>query len=294
MSETIINYADKYSAEIDERFMLSSVTSGITNDNYDFNGVNKVWVYSSELAELNDYNMLAGTNRYGTPVELGNRVQEMTLTQDKAFTFTIDRRNNEDTMMTQEAGKSLQRHIDELVIPTIDKYRLNKLAENATVSTLKTIAENEPYIRFLEANLTLTEKKVPVNGRVVYMVPDYYRLLRLDSHFVGNADIAANIAHNGETPMIDGAKVIVVPSEYLPKNTMFLITHPSALVSPIKLSEYNVNEEPQGISGWLVEARIYYDAFVLNNKKDAIYLVKIEEQTTDETDTPATDETETV
>lgn len=39
-------------------------------------------------------------------------------------------------------------------------------------------------------------------------------------------------------------------------------------------AEYNIHENPPGISGWLIEGRTYYDAFVLNNKKDAIALLK--------------------
>lgn len=57
MAETTINYASKYSDVIDERFKLSSVTTEAVNNNYDFSGVNTVYVYSAELAELGDYNM---------------------------------------------------------------------------------------------------------------------------------------------------------------------------------------------------------------------------------------------
>ena len=42
----------------------------------------------------------------------------------------------------------------------------------------------------------------------------------------------------------------------------------------IKLAEYKINNDPQGISGTLIEGRIYYTAFVRNNKKGAIYLSK--------------------
>ena len=108
MPDGTVNYAQKYAKEIDERFTVSSVTEKAVNNNYEFNGVNKVFVYSADLAEVGDYSM-TGTNRYGTPIELGNHVQEMELTQDKSFTFTIDRRNNDDTMMTMHAGRCLQR-----------------------------------------------------------------------------------------------------------------------------------------------------------------------------------------
>lgn len=47
-----------------------------------------------------------------------------------------------------------------------------------------------------------------------------------------------------------------------------------ATVSPVKLAEYKTHDNPPGISGWLCEGRIYYDAFVLNNKKKAIIISK--------------------
>lgn len=105
--ETEINLAEKYSDLVDERFHLSSLTDVAVNKNYDFDGVNKINVYSVETAELNDYNRKAATNRYGTPKELGNAVQSMTLTQDKSFTFTIDRGNYDDTVMANSAGNAL-------------------------------------------------------------------------------------------------------------------------------------------------------------------------------------------
>jgi hypothetical protein len=35
-----------------------------------------------------------------------------------------------------------------------------------------------------------------------------------------------------------------------------------------------MHDGPPGVSGWLVEGRMYYDCFVLNNKKNAIYVRK--------------------
>ena len=40
--------------------------------------------------------------------------------------------------------------------------------------------------------------------------------------------------------------------------------------APVKLTEYKIHTDAPGISGWLVEGRIRYDAFVLDQKKPAI------------------------
>lgn len=288
MAETTINYASKYSDVIDERFKLSSVTTEAVNNNYDFSGVNTVYVYSAELAELGDYNMSAGSNRYGTPKELGNRVQELKLSQDKAFTFTIDRRNSDDTMMTQQAAKCLQRHIDEIVVPTIDKYRLSKLSANAGVSATFSYAKSSsPYEHYLDVAMQLTENEIPTENRIVYMTPKFYKALRLDPQFVGTSDSAANIAQSGNLTKIDGASIKVVPSSYLPTGTNFIITHPIAMCSPVKLAEYNTHDNPPGISGWLVEGRVYYDVFVLNNKKKAIAISNVSESNGTENSEPS-------
>ncbi len=65
--------------------------------------------------------------------------------------------------------------------------------------------------------------------------------------------------------------VVKVPSKRLPQNFGFMVCHPVATVAPTKLEDYKVHKDPPGISGSLVEGRVCYDAFVLDNKVNAIY-----------------------
>lgn len=71
--------------------------------------------------------------------------------------------------------------------------------------------------------------------------------------------------------IIDGLTVIKVPASRVPSNFGFLVAHPSATVAPQKLAEFKIHPTPTFISGALVEGRIVYDAFVLDNKKKALY-----------------------
>ena len=68
-----------------------------------------------------------------------------------------------------------------------------------------------------------------------------------------------------------------IPANRLPKNFGFMVAHPCATVAPVKLEDYKVHTDPPGISGSLVEGRIVYDAFVLDNKAKAIYYQAITE-----------------
>lgn len=266
-----MNYAEKYSAQVDERFKLGALTTGLVNQNYDWLGVETVKVFSIPTVGLNDYS-LTGTSRYGTPSELGNEVQEMKITQDKSFTFTIDRKSHDDAMMTMEAGRALRRQIDEVVIPAVDEYRLAKIvagaAEGNTVT--QTITKSNAYEEFLKVQEILDDKKVPNGGRVVVVTPAYLNMIKLDETFTKKGDMATQIALNGIVGEIDGVPAIKVPTSYLPANVDFVITNSLVTPAPVKLQEYKIHTDAPGISGWLVEGRVRFDAFVLNEKKAAI------------------------
>lgn len=167
-----VNYASKYSQNVDERFSTGSLTNGIVNGEFDWIGVSTVNVYSIPTSAMNDYS-LSGTNRYGTPEELGNETQEMTLKQDRSFTFTIDRKNYDDTMMVMEAGKALRRQIDEVVIPEVDTYRISTLVAGAPVANVKTLAttKENAYEEFLAVQGILDDNEAPQFGRVVLCTP---------------------------------------------------------------------------------------------------------------------------
>ena len=86
-----------------------------------------------------------------------------------------------------------------------------------------------------------------------------------------DSDIGQEMRLRGVIGLLDGAAVVKVPKVRLPENFGFMIAHPSATVAPVKLEDYKVHADPPGISGSLVEGRICYDAFVLDNKTKAIY-----------------------
>ena len=271
-----VNYAEKFSQTIDEQLSKDSLTDKAVNKDYDFDGVNKVNVYSVETVPLNDYDINAKSNRYGTPVELGNDVQTLELTQDKSFTFSIDRKNATDTMMAMSAAKALARELKEVVTPTFDRYRIAKYTAEALAAHTKeeTLTTETAYSAFLEGSMVLFDAKVPTEGRIAFVTSAYYKAIKLDKNFVSSGDKGQEIAVTGAVGTIDKTTIIVAPADYFVKGTNFIICHPMAMTSPVKLADYKIHENPQGINGWLVEGRIYYDAFVLNNKKAAIYLSK--------------------
>lgn len=267
-----VNYAAKYSQQVDERFKLGALTSSLVNYAFEWLGVSTVKVYSMPTAAMGDYTT-EGASRYGTPEELGNEVQEMTLAKDRAFTFTIDKKSEDDTMGTMEAGAALRRQIDEVVIPEIDTYRIAKLVAGADAGNIvkdTAVTKANAYEKFLAVQEILDNKKVPTGGRICICTPGYYNMLKLDEAFTKKGDMTTQIAINGLVGEVDGVYFVKAPKSYFPEKVHFIITNPIVMPSPIKLAEYKIHDDAPGISGYLVEGRVRYDAFVLNKKKDAI------------------------
>lgn len=268
------NYGAKSLGQIDERFSLDSFTDQISNKGMTltFEGVNTVTFYSVSTVSEVDYTR-EGANRFGSLVELPTGVQTKVLSQDKAATWTIDRGNLNDSMMVQEANKSMARQIREIAVPNTDIYRFATLmayAVAASQGATSATSTSDIYSKFLVQNAALTDAKVPGNGRVVFFTPTSLNKLKQDATFTKACDRTYADAKSGTYGQVDGVRIVEVPSSYLPANTTFMIVHEKTLISPVKMKLARVLDEVQGIDGWVAEYRRYYDAFITTNKGVAI------------------------
>ena len=268
----VINYADKYSNILDEKFKVESKSDIAVNRDYDFVGAKTVKIQSVNTVELSNYTR-SGSNRYGTPNELDNAIQEMTMSQDKSFTFTIDKMNEDETNGALNAGKALNRQIRERVIPAVDAYRFGVMANNAGHKETLTLSASNVYGAIVDATAYLDDREVPMDGRILVVTSATYGLMKKSKDIVMETEVGMDMKVKGVIGSLDGMTIVKVPSNRLPEGFQFLITHKIATTAPVKLAEYKIHTDAPGISGSLVEGRVYYDAFVLDNKKDAIYYV---------------------
>jgi len=272
-----VNLASKFSNKVDEAFKRASLKQLVTNNDYDWNGVKTVNVYSIPVVNLSDYSR-SGANRYGTPSELENEVQELTIRKDRSWTFTIDKLNKNQSQMVMDAGKAVARQLALKVIPEVDTYTFLEMAKNAGGTNSTAATKSNCYSLFLAAQEYMGNKNVPDEGRIALVSYAFAGLLKQNTDFMRDCDTTQNALFKGMLGEIDGCKIIKVPSSRLPSVTSgsttyadFILCHPIATVAPTVLSEYKIHTDAPGISGWLCEGRISYDAFVLNSKKDAIW-----------------------
>lgn len=273
------NYASAHLKVLDERFTLDSKTDLIVNKGIrlDFNGKNSVTIYNVDVVAETDY-VRSGSNRFGALVELGTGTQTFTLSQDKAFTFTVDRGNLEDSQMAQEVSKAVARQVREVSVPNTDIYRLSVLTTYAAAnskSTTVALTASNTYQYLLAANAQLDELKVPESGRVAFITPTVYNLLKRDAEFNKACDVTVKKLEKGVMGEVDGITLVKVPSSYLVANAGFLLVHEKTLVAPTKFDMVRTLDDVQGIDGWVAEGRRYYDAFIPTNKAAGIWLHKV-------------------
>lgn len=276
-----IDLTTKFVPYTDEIFKNESKRSLLTNSDFEWTGAHSVKVYKITTSQMNDYDR-AGTgsgatgSRYGAVASLGATTEEMTLKKDRSFTFAIDKLDTDETAQQLAAASALARQQREVVIPEVDKYVYGVIctgAGNKPAATSLT-AENI-YAEILKASQALDDAEVPETSRVLLVTPATYLLMKQCKDITMETEMGTDMRLKGVVSNLDGASVVKVPAARLPENFGFLLAHPSATVAPVKLDEYKIHQDPPGISGSLVEGRICYDAFVLENKKKALYYQEI-------------------
>ena len=252
-----IDLTTKFAPYVDEVFTTESKKQLLTNQDFNWTGAHTVKVYKVSTSQMNDYkrNPVEGFtgSRYGEIKDLDATTEEFTLKKDRSFTFAIDKLDTDETNQQLQGASALARQQREKVVPEVDTYVYGVMISNAGISLL-------PY-----------HSEVPETGRIIVVTPDTYLLMKKCKDITMETDIGNDMRLRGVISNLDGALVIKVPSSRLPDGFGFMIAHPCATVAPVKLEEYKIHQDPPGISGALVEGRICYDAFVLENKAKAIY-----------------------
>lgn len=271
-----IELVTKYLPYVDELFTQESKKTILTNQDFAFDGAHTVKIYKINTADMNDYGRSGTSNgnwsRYGAVKSLDATTETMTLKKDRSFTFVIDALDQDETGQALNGASALARQLREVVIPEIDTYVYNEMVAGAghKPAAVKLTSDNI-YDEIIKASSVLDDELVPETGRVLTVTPETYLLMKRCKDITMETEIGNDMRIKGAIANIDGALTIKIAASRLPENFGFMLCHPCATVAPTKLEDYNTHVNPPEINGTLVEGRIVYDAFVLDNKKTAIY-----------------------
>lgn len=272
-----INLTTKFESYVDEVFTSDSKKSLLTNNDFDWTGAHTVKVYKISTGKMNDYDR-AGTgtgaagSRYGNVESLDATTEEFALKKDRSFTFAIDKLDTDETAQQLQGATALSRQQRAVVIPEIDSYTYGVMAAGAGHKpTAKELTIDNIYDEITAGTEALDDAEVPETSRVLVVTPSVYRMMKKCKDIILETEVGADMRLKGVIGNLDGMAVVKIPASRLPENFGFMIAHPCATVAPTKLEDYKIHQDAPGISGSLVEGRICYDAFVLENKTKAIY-----------------------
>ncbi len=276
--------ATQYAPYVDELFTQESEKSMLTNNDFDWSGAYTVKVYKVSTVEMTDYDRNgrnSNGSRFGTVGEIEGTTEEMTLSKDRSFTFVIDKLDKDETGDQLAGVSALARQLREVTVPEVDAYTYNVMVQGAgtTAEAVELTPENI-YDEITKATERLDDDLVPESGRILVVTPPVYRTMKKCKDIVLDTEIGADMRIKGVIANLDGMAVAKIAKTRLPENFGFMVAHPCATVAPTKLEDYRIHQDPPGISGELVEGRIVYDAFVLDNKKKAIYYQPVKELVT--------------
>ena len=271
-----INLVTKFQPYTDEQFSTESKKALVTNQDLDWTGAHTVKVYKVTTSAMNDYGRsgpaTGNWSRYGAVAALDATTEDLTLKKDRSFTFAIDKLDTDETAAQLQAANALARQNREVVIPEVDAYTYGVMCENAGQKpAAKALTATNIYTEILAASQALDDAEVPETGRVLVVTPAVYVLMKKCKDIVMETDVGNDMRLKGVIGILDGMQVQKIPANRLPAGFGFMAVHPCATVAPTKLEDFTVHENPPGISGALVEGRVCYDAFVLDNKAKAIY-----------------------
>ncbi|NMW85990.1 hypothetical protein HKO22_09670 [Peptoniphilus sp. AGMB00490] len=278
------NLTVKFAPYTDEIFKNESRTSLLTNNDFDWTGARSVRIWKFKTAKMNDYarnifddnNEPLNPSRYGKLYDLNAETEEMLLKKDRSFIFNIDKLDVDETQGQLETASALARQLREVVIPERDKYIFEEIAKSGVIINGESANKINPdniYANILKSCEVMDGGEVPDTDIVLVVTPEVYSIIK-QAKQLDNTDVGADLRTLGVIAMLDGMKVIKVSNNMLPKDVKYMIVHPSATVTPVKLEDYNIHNDTPLASGDIVTGRICYDAFVLENKKDGIVVYK--------------------
>lgn len=178
--------------------------------------------------------------------------------------------------------------------PEMDAYTISKIysdwvALGKSAQSI-TLTEENVISVFDELMAEMTESRVPVIGRILYVTPAVMKLLKSSSAIGRSLDVKSGGGEiNRTVTMLDGVAVVEVPAALMKTAYDFdngwqvsdgasqigmLLIHPESVITPVSY-EFACLDEPSATTGgkYAYYEESYEDVFVLNRRADGIAFV---------------------
>ena len=281
-----INYAERFERQIQQQFARELTSSALDiNKQYSFIDAKTIKVPTITLSGYKDHARDGFKNR-GT---VNNTYQAMTLTHDRDIEFFVDEMDVDETNQVLSAANITAVFNQEHAIPELDAYRYSKLyseyVDLGETPDTTVLSEHNILSVFDEMMEEMDEASVPQSGRVLYVTPKIYTMIKNAEQIQRVLDVTGGAANvNRNVRSLDEVSIVTVPSDrmktlydfsegFVPgngaKQIRMILVHPSSVLAPVKVADvylWNKGETPDSAFGYLYQNRMYTDLFIINAK----------------------------
>ena len=283
-----LNYATEYAQALAQAYPyvlhFAALRSSENDSRYRWTGANTINIPSISTTGRVD----GDRDTIGTAARNFNNAWEpKTLAHHRKWSTLVHPMDIDETNQVASIQNITQVFNEEQKFPEMDAYLVSKIYSDwttagGTADTTALTAENvlTLFDGWMQA---MDDANVSVDGRILYVTPAVDTLIKTAiARQYSNGDTAIRRAVDS----IDNVKVEMVPTKLMKSKYDFttgyavaedaaqinmLLVHPSAVITPEKYSFAKLDEPSAGSEGkWVYFEESYDDAFILNNRKDAI------------------------
>lgn len=282
-----INYASLFLANLEQQYARALTSSALErNRKYRFINAKTINVPTVSLTGYKDHARDGSKNR-GT---VSNIYTPMALTHDRDIEFFVDEADVDETNLALSAANITAVFNNDQAIPETDAYRYSKLyadfvAHGGVVDTTALTTANI-LTQFDKMMENMDDAGVPESGRVLYVIPTVYTLLKNAEKIQRTLEAAGQAKDvNRNVRSLDDVEIVKVPKDrfkttydftegFVPgvgaKQMNMILVHPeTAIMAPVKFADiylWKKGETPESAYGFLYQNRTYQDLFVIKQK----------------------------
>ena len=263
------------------------MTADLTTQNVTFVGANKIKIPFVSVTGYKDHSRNGGFNR-GT---VQNQFMEKTLSFDRDIEFFVDAMDVDETNQALSAANITNTFITEQDVPETDCYRLSKLHTDFTALGGTVTQDAVTAATILDKFDTLMEEmdedEVPEEGRILYLTPHIYTMLKQAEKITRSLDVTRQASIDRHVRNLDEVKMVRIPSNRMKtvydftegfkpgaaaKQMNMILVHPKSVIASQKHSYIKL--WPEGThtngDGWLYQNRKYGDLFLIDNRVQGV------------------------
>ena len=288
-----INGASKYAHELDKMIVQESKTGFLADSKFKarFTGARTVNMPQIDFDGLGDYSRTNGYSKGGTNFTYNS----YTLTKERSKQLTIDAQDADETGVSSLVGKMVGEYTRTKVNPEIDAYVMSKLYgianENGNTETFvadKAVETMLDCINKAEAASGYTNEQM-----VAFVDPAMYAALMTSEKLQHSITVSEfeQGAIDLKVKNINGCAIIPVASDRMRTAYNFTETgfeasadagcvkaivlpkSAASLVKKVDKVDIYTPDMVQDMDAYKINFRLYYDCFVMDNKKRLIFAI---------------------